>query len=290
MSSAPTTQGQADSKDWSASQYLKFNNERTRPVYDLITQILPHISSPSPRIYDLGCGPGNSTRVLTTSFPSAHVTGMDSSPDMLRRASDEFRSDSANVDFVAGDIANFEVEQGTDLVFSNAVFHWLRSADRIPALQRLFASLKPGAVLAFQMPDNYHEPSHALMRLVATLPSQPWSRYFADAHVGELKDTQRPDLDPIEPTPHFYNAFVQHASLVNIWRTNYHHVLSDAPAIVEWVKGTGLLPYLNRIEDDAAKAAFLREYESKLQEAYPTLADGKVILVYPRFFVLVVRK
>ncbi|EMD62792.1 hypothetical protein GGP41_003144 [Bipolaris sorokiniana] len=290
MSSAPTTQDQANSKDWSASQYLKFNNERTRPVYDLITQILPHISSLSPRIYDLGCGPGNSTRVLTSSFPGAHVTGMDSSPDMLRRANDEFRSDSANVDFVSGDVSDFAVEKHTDLVFSNAVFHWLRSGDRIPALQRLFTSLKPGAILAFQMPDNYHEPSHALMRVVATLPSQPWSKYFADAHVGDLSDTQRPDLDPIEPTAQFYNAFVENASLVNIWRTNYHHVLNDAPAIVEWVKGTGLLPYLNRIEDEGAKAAFLKEYERRLQGAYPKLADGKVILVYPRFFVLVVRK
>lgn len=291
MSAAPpTTQDQANSKDWSASQYLKFNNERTRPVYDLITQIIPHITSPNPRIYDLGCGPGNSTRVLTSSFPSAHVTGMDSSPDMLGRANDEFRTSASHVDFVPGDISNFEVAQNTDLVFSNAVFHWLRSPLRIPALQRLFASLKSGAVLAFQMPDNYHEPSHALMRDIALLPSQPWSSYFADAHVGELGDEHRPDLDPVERPPEFYNAFVENASLVNIWRTNYHHVLADAPAIVEWVKGTGLLPYLNRIEDEGAKAAFLKEYERRLEEAYPKLKDGKVILVYPRFFVLVVRK
>ncbi|EUC41688.1 hypothetical protein COCMIDRAFT_105491 [Bipolaris oryzae ATCC 44560] len=294
MSSAPTTtQDQSNSKDWSASQYLKFNNERTRPVYDLITQILPHISSPSPRVYDLGCGPGNSTRVLTSSFPGAHVTGMDSSPDMLRRANAEFQSSSSsptNVDFVSGDISDFTVEPGTDLIFSNAVFHWLRSPSRIPALQRLFSSLKPGAVLAFQMPDNYHEPSHALMRSVATLPSQPWSPYFSDARVADSSDPQRPDLDPIEPPSEFYNAFVDDAQLVNIWRTNYHHVLSDAPAIVEWVKGTGLLPYLNRIEDEGAKGAFLKEYEKRLDEAYPKLKDGKVILVYPRLFVVVVRK
>jgi trans-aconitate 2-methyltransferase len=283
-----TSSSQPPKKDWSATQYLKFNNERTRPVYDLVSQIQPHVTTPSPRIYDLGCGPGNSTKVLLDAFPSARITGMDSSADMLEKANTEF-SNSDAVDFVTGDLATFKVDDGADIVFSNAVFHWLRSQERIPTLTRFFASLKKGSVLAIQVPDNYHEPSHRLMRDTASQPSKPWSSSFSGTKIGVVSDTTRPDLDPIEPPSAFYNALVEHASLVNVWRTKYMHVLKDAGAIVEWVKGTGLQPYLNRIEGEEAKRAFLEEYDMGLKEEYPELVDGKVLLGYPRLFVVAVR-
>lgn len=272
-------------QDWSASQYLKFSNERTRAVYDLVGQVQLQVRAPSPRIFDLGCGPGNSTGVLRSAFPDAHITGMDSSPDMLNKA----RSSHPDVEFVPGDLATFAPE-GAHVLFSNAVFHWLRTPSRIPTLIRLFESLAPGGVVGIQVPDNYTEASHSLMRTVASLPSQPWSTYFASTRIGDLSDTTRPDLDPIEPPSAYYNALIPHAASVNIWRTNYQHVLADAGAIVEWVKGTGLQPYLNRIEGEEAKKAFLAEYQAKLKEAYPELVDGKVILGYPRLFVVAVRK
>jgi trans-aconitate 2-methyltransferase len=282
MSSAPAK------KDWNASLYLKFGTERTRPVYDAVNQIIPHITSPKPRIWDLGCGPGNSTKVLLDAFPAAHVSGMDSSPDMLEKA----RAAVPGVQFEAGDLATFEVKDGedVDLLFSNAVFHWLRAPTRIQTLVRLFQALKPGAVLAIQVPDNYHEQSHALMRSVALQADRPWTRDFEDASVGDVQDKKRPDLDPIEPPSAFYNALAPHASKVDIWRTTYSHVLADAAAIAEWVKGTGLQPYLQRMEDEDVKKQYLDEYVQRLGEAYPQLGDGKVLLGYPRLFVLAVRK
>ncbi|KAJ4986035.1 methyltransferase type 11 [Stagonosporopsis vannaccii] len=282
MSALPTK------KDWSATQYLKFGNERTRPVHDLIAQIAPRISTPNPRIYDLGCGPGNSTKVLLEAFPTARITGMDSSPDMLSKAS----ASLPGIEFVQGDLAAFAPKEGeqVDLFYSNAVFHWLRNPTRIETLTRLFQTLKPGGVLAFQVPDNYHEPSHALMRDVARREDAPWAPFFKDTRIGDFQDKGRPDLDPIEPGAAFYNALAPHAEAVDMWTTKYSHVLKDAPAIVEWVKGTGLQPYLQRIEDEATKKLFLGEYEERLREAYPALVDGKVLLGYPRLFVLAVRK
>lgn len=287
MSEAPKAMSK---KDWSADQYSIFLNERTRPVHDLITQISPHIKSASPRVYDLGCGPGNSTSALLSTFPSARITGMDSSPDMLKKA----RVTCPDAEFEQGNLLTYQFgnrsEEQIDLVFSNAVFHWLRQSDRIATLQRIFAGLKEGGVLAFQMPDNYLEPSHRLMRDVATTPSKPWSKYFALAGVGDLSNTSRPDLDPIEAAGEYYDAFALQASHVNIWRTTYMHVLADAPAIVEWVKGTGLLPYLDCMaEDEQAKKEFLSEYERRLGGEYNLRTDGKVILEYPRLFVLAVR-
>lgn len=274
-------------KDWSANQYLKFNTQRTRPVHDLIAQIKPHITVPNPRIYDLGCGPANSTSALATAFPGAKITGMDSSPDMLRKA----RATLPDVEFVQGDLSTFTPEEQPDLLFSNAVFHWLRSTTRIPTLVRLFQSLRPGGVLAIQVPDNYFEPSHAAMRDVALTPNQPWSnRFVEDAQPGESNAQNRPDLDPIESPQDFYNALLPHAADVDIWRTTYNHVLGDAGKIVEWVKGTGLQPFLNLIEDDEAKKAYLVAYEDRLATKYEQLADGKVMLGYPRLFIVAVRK
>jgi trans-aconitate 2-methyltransferase len=281
MATSPPT------KDWSASQYLKFNTLRTRPVHDLLSQVLPHITSSTPRIYDLGCGPANSTEVVAAALPGAKITGMDSSPDMLAKA----RTTLPSVEFVLGDLSTFEPSQPPDLLFSNAVFHWLRSTERIPTLVRLFKTVQPGGVIAIQLPDNYDEPSHAAMRDTARMQGTEWSKYFERAEPGNKMHKQRPDLDPVESAGAWYDALITHASNVNVWRTQYSHVLKDAAAIVEWVKGTGLQPFLNTMGDDGeARAAFLKEYERRLERVYQRTKDGNVLLVYPRLFVVAVRK
>src|ERR1700731_3121424 len=99
--------------DWSAAQYLKFEDERTRPPRDLIAQVpLTHAR----RVVDLGCGPGNSTELLLARYPDAAVTGLDSSPDMLRQA----RARLPRCNFVEADLASWVPAVGTDLLFGNA--------------------------------------------------------------------------------------------------------------------------------------------------------------------------
>ncbi|KAI8940506.1 hypothetical protein NX059_004183 [Plenodomus lindquistii] len=298
-------------KDWSATQYLKFNNERTQPVRDLVARIKPLLANPRPRIFDLGCGPGNSTAVLKEMWPGSDITGIDNSPDMLDKARTKFcvtqdgdtKGDAeGTVDFRTGDLTDIATSSGSsekysnvDLIFSNAAFHWLRSPTRLNTIRNTFKALAPGGVIALQVPDNYYSATHRAMRNTALAESRPWFSYFADAKVGVLEQKDRPDLDPIEPPAAWYNVLSPLAAGnegLQIWRAEYMHILPNAHAIVEWVKGTGLQPFLHRMEgDEEAKVAYLREYERRITSAYRPLGDegAKLMLGYRRLFVVGVR-
>ncbi len=59
---------------WSATQYVAFEAERTRPVRDLLSAVP---DTEVRRAVDLGCGPGNSTEVLAARYPGAVISGLD---------------------------------------------------------------------------------------------------------------------------------------------------------------------------------------------------------------------
>ncbi|KAE8146721.1 S-adenosyl-L-methionine-dependent methyltransferase [Aspergillus avenaceus] len=256
-------------KDWSAAQYLKFEDERTLPVRDLLSRV--PLQAPK-RVVDLGCGPGNSTEVLAARYPSAEIVGMDSSPDMIKKA--ELRL--PNVSFSVDDLTTYSPQPSTDLFFSNAVLHWLKKDERIRVIKRLIETQSPGGTFAFQVPDNMMEPSHVLMREVAA--TGPWASTLSDS-----------DRDDFQSPQEIYNHLKPISSEVNIFRTEYHHSLEDHQAIVEWVKGTGLRPYVDPLSPQDKKA-FLREYLKSLENAYPKTVDGRVLLRYPRLFVVAVKK
>lgn len=267
----------ADSKssDWDAKRYLQFERERTRPARDLLAQV--PLASPR-RIVDLGCGPGNSTALLAERFPNAALAGMDSSPNMLDKA----RSALPGVDFHLGDLSTYEPADGVDLLFSNAAFHWVPAAERIPSIKRLLERLPSGGVFALQVPDNFTEPSHALMRATALEPGKPWSAVFGG---------RSPGLAAIPAPKELYDAFKPLCEQVDVWHTYYQHHLEGHGAIVDWVRTTGLRPYLEMLKgDEDMRKAFLHEYEAKLRENYKTLEAGGVLLRYPRLFVVMVKK
>lgn len=272
-------------KDWSAAQYLKFGNERTRPVHDLVAQV--RLEGPFRRIIDLGCGPGNSTAVLAENFPEARISGVDASPDMLARARATLPAD---IDVSQADLTHWTPPTDTapDLLFSNAMLHWLRHPVRIPTVLRLLATQPAGGVFAFQVPDNFEERSHRSMRETAAAPG-PWRAFF-EAHAAAHPPEDQPALDPIEDPAVWYDALAPHCTRVNLWRTQYHHVLDGPREIVEWVKGSGLQPFVNALPEGEVREAFVKAYEERITALYPRLADGKVLLVFPRLFIVAVKK
>jgi trans-aconitate 2-methyltransferase len=255
-------------EDWNARQYLKFEDERTRPPRDLLAQV----PLAQPRlVVDLGCGPGNSTELLVARFPQADVVGLDSSPDMLRKA----RERLPHCTFIEADIASWRADPRADLLFANASFQWI--PDHPHVLRRLLEALGPGGVLAVQMPDNTREPSHVLQREVAA--SGPW------ADNPDVKAAPRGDL----PAPEvYYDLLKPVCTQIDIWHTVYNHVMAQPQAIVEWFKGSALQPYLSPL-DAALRAEFLAAYTEKIVAAYKPRFDGKVLLRFPRLFIVAVR-
>jgi trans-aconitate 2-methyltransferase len=257
---------------WNPSLYLKFEDDRTRPARDLLAQV----PLQQPRtVIDLGCGPGNSTELLVQRFPNAQVTGLDSSVDMLQQA----RKRLPNCAFLEADLATWTPPPQADLLFSNAVFHWV--PDHPHVLQRLIEALPQGGVLAVQMPDNTREPSHLLMQEVAK--KEPWAHHAA-LH-APLAEAMRPDL----PAPEFYYDLLKPScSRLDIWHAVYNHVVDGPAAIVEWFKSTALRPFISGMTSELA-ADYLAAYTAEIARHYPERIDGKALLRFPRLFIVATR-
>ena len=253
---------------WSPTQYLKFEDERSRPARDLLAQV-PLAEARC--VVDIGCGPGNSTELLVERFPTAEVIGFDSSADMLKAA----RARLPRASFVEADVATWVPDGPVDLLYANAVFQWV--PDHLGVLARLLGTLAPGGVLAIQVPDNFAEPSHMLMAEVAT--SGPWSAKLGKAALAR---------DAIPSPSAYYDRLRPLAARIDIWHTNYNHPLEGAPAIVEMIKSTGLRPYLAPL-DPGERAAYLREYTARVAGAYSPLVDGRVLYRFPRLFLVATR-
>ncbi len=257
--------------DWNPALYRRFEDERTRPAAELLARV-PSVRGAARAIFavDLGCGPGNSTELLVRRFPQARVLGVDNSASMLASARDRLPS----AQFTQADIATWAPAPGEapDLLFANAALQWVPGHAEL--LPRLFGLLAPGGVLAIQMPDNWQEPSHRLMREVASDPA--WA-----AQIGDAEHLRTPLLG----IGRYYDLLAPLAAEVDVWHTIYQHRMAGPGAIVDWLRSTGLRPFVERLSD-AQRVGFLAAYEQRIDAAYSLRADGQRLLAFPRLFIM----
>ncbi|MEO5709440.1 MAG: trans-aconitate 2-methyltransferase [Nocardioidaceae bacterium] len=245
---------------WDPDRYLVYADERGRPFVDLLARV--GAEAPA-RVVDLGCGPGNLTALLTARWPDADVLGVDSSPQMVARAS------SPGVRFDEGDLRTWAPEGPVDVLFSNATYQWV--PDHLDLLPRLVAQLAPGGWFAFQVPGNHDEPSHVLLRDLAADPR------FAPYTDGVAR--------PHSHDPEVYAAALLDLELeVDAWETTYLHRLPGPDPVFTWTSGTGARPTLQALPDDL-RPVFVEEYKALLRDAYPAGVHGTT-LPFRRVFVV----
>ena len=250
---------------WNANQYLKFENQRTQPAIDLANRIRNF--SPSV-VLDIGCGPGNSTNIVKNFFPKANVIGIDNSSDMIKKATENY----PDINFILCDAHSLKGKY--DVIFSNACLQWL--PDHTHLIPRLMKNhLNEGGVLAVQIPMNTEEPLFHIINEIANDPK--WGFSIENLDTNET-------LTPNE----YFDILSSCSSSFQIWETTYYHNLPDHKALVEWVKGTRIRPYLAQLNQEQ-KEAFENEIIEKVKEVYPIMASGEVILKFKRFFFTAIR-
>jgi len=260
---------------WDAAQYLRFGGERSRPFFDLLARVGADLPG---YVVDMGCGPGNLTAVLAERWPAAAVCGVDSSPEMIAAArtlatasaprppapsaaGPVATNHAPGLSFMLDDVRHWEPQSLPDVIISNAVLQWVPHHREL--LVRWADRLAAGGWLAFQVPGNFDQPSHAIIRELAA--SARWRTLLRDVALN------RQSADPAD-----YADLLARAGLeVDAWETTYVHILPGEDPVLEWYKGSGLRPVLTALDAEQA-GDFLAEYGTRVREAYPPSPFGTI--------------
>lgn len=255
---------------WDPDQYLRYAQERERPFWELVARVESSPPGPPTTVVDLGCGPGNVTAALLERWPQASIHGLDSSAAMIEQA--QARAQPPRLTFELADIHDWRAPDGSvDLLLSNAALQWVPG--HLDLFDRWWPVLSPRGKLAFQVPRNFDQPSHALLFELAA--SSEWSAKLAAV-----------DRDLDLPSPgRYYEHLRALGARVDLWETTYHQVLSGPDPVLEWVRGTALRPYLSALDGEDA-AAFQAAYAALLREAYPPSPSGETLFPFKRLFVV----
>lgn len=252
---------------WDPAQYLKFSDHRLRPAMDLLARV--PLEAPE-TVYDLGCGPGNVTKLLAARWPKSGVTGVDSSATMLEKA-----RAIPGIAWQAADLASWAPPAPADLIYTNAALHWIDDHHRL--FPRLLAQVKPGGVFAVQMPHQAANPSHQSLFAIAREPA--WASKLEGAVFSN------PVLEPAQ----YYDLLAHDAASLDIWETEYQHVLEGENPVLQWFMGSLLTSILERL-NGAERDEFIRLYGEKVAAAYPRQADGRTLLTMRRLFIVATRR
>jgi len=255
---------------WDPTQYQRYAGERGRPFAELLARV--GAGDPA-LVVDLGCGPGALTETLADRWPAARVVGVDASEAMVAEAKP--LEEPGRLEFVHGDLRAWSPPGPVDVLVSNATLQWVPG--HLALLADLLAHVVPGGWFAFQVPGNFGEPSHTLLRSLAS--EDRWRDLVGPERVAWPSSHEPRDyLDAL-------HRLVGPGGSVDVWETTYLHVLPGEDAVLDWVTGTGARPVLTAL-DEQDREEFLDAYRPALRDAYPRQASGTV-LPFRRVFAVV---
>ena len=248
---------------WDPDSYLRFEHERTLPSHDLVARI----ELPEPKaIVDIGCGPGNSTRVLRDAWPGADVVGLDNSEEMIEKAQATYPGGR----WILADAADWHTDEKFDLVFSNATLQWIPNHEKV--LHQLFDRTNGNGILAAQVPFNTDSP--LLKALLVVSESPKWRGLM----IGCAEQIFYRD------EAYYYGILSRLAPRVEMWMTTYFHIMQTHWNLVEWYASTGMKMYLDRIDIEDNRRLFKSEILEACKPQYPFQKDGKILFPFQRLF------
>ena len=249
--------------DWNPELYLKFDKERTQPTIDLVSRI--NFEKPK-RIIDIGCGPGNSTQILVNRWQNSIITGIDNSPAMIKKARNDFPQQKWNI----LDVTKDEIDGEYDIVFSNAAIQWMPDH---PALFKKFHKILSGkGLLAVQIPLFFDMPLGKSITRISK--DNRWSS----------KTEEVTKLFIIHNSSTYYDYLSELFTSVEMWETDYMHIMDSHLSILEMIRSTGLRPYLNKLESDELKKEFEDKVFYDIKKYYPLQKNGKILFPFKRLF------
>ena len=249
--------------EWNPEQYLQFKSERTQPAIDLVSRI--NISNPR-SIIDIGCGPGNSTQILVNRWPDSEVVGLDNSKTMIEKA----RNDYPEQKWIVANAENIDPNSKYDLIFSNATLQWIPHHETL--LPKLFNCVNPGGAIAVQIPKFKNLPINVAIETVANYDK--WKNYTKGCE----------ELFTLEDMDFYYEILNKLAIGVELWETSYFHILNSRESVIDFIRTTGLKPYLDRLPSDEMKSEFEQEVLTECKKYYKLQSDGKVLFPFDRLF------
>jgi trans-aconitate 2-methyltransferase len=247
---------------WDPKTYLSFESERTRPAAELLARI--PLDTPN-RVIDLGCGPGNSTALLASRWPNANLEGLDNSAEMLEQA----KASGVRASWIQSDIASWSPAHACDVIYANAAFQWV--GHHATLLPKLMSHVAPRGAFAFQVPRNFDEPSHTILRALSDEPR--WR--------DQLKSAR--DWHTVHSPSEYYAMLEPHATRLDIWETEYLQILEGEDAVYRWTSGTGARPFINALSGKD-REDFISEYKNRLNKAYPQRPTGRTLFPFQRLF------
>jgi trans-aconitate 2-methyltransferase len=234
---------------WNPDSYNKFKSDRFTPFYDLLALINVKEGMD---VIDLGCGTGELTRKLADSLPDSTVLGIDSSLEMLRESK---IFENNQVSFQCKSIEEqIGADKKWDLVFSNAAIQWVENHETL--LPKIISSVRAKGQLAIQIPAQHHNISNKILSELAD--EEPFNTTLQNWK----------SVSPVLDIDIYARILFENGSkTMTVYEKIYPLILADADALFEWVSGTAMIPYIEKLED-RMRQNFTDSYRRRLQSRF----------------------